>query len=142
MSCVHTETTTLLWLYGELEGDTDAHALHVAGCGDCSAAVKLHSDVVAVVAPVLPSVSGARPVHAANNTRWFALVAMAAGLMFVVSTALPRSAPETIPQTPAPALVATSGPVLGARASIDEFDPDFRDLDQRLDALEADLDLL
>lgn len=142
MSCVHTETTTLLWLYGELDGDTEAHALHVAGCGDCSAAVELHSDVVAVVAPVLPSVSGATPVRAANNTRWFALAATAAALVFVTLAALPRSAPVTVPQVPTPALAAASGPVLGARASIDEFDPDFQDLDQRLDALEADLDLL
>lgn len=143
MSCVHAETTTLLWLYGELETHADAHAEHIASCEACSAAVELHSDLLHALSPALPAMSAtpaaAAAARPANNLRWFALLALAAGLVVMVLTGTPSEAPSA---PPAPALAAATGPVLGAHVSVDEFDPDFRDLDERLDALEADLDLL
>ncbi|TVQ90286.1 MAG: hypothetical protein EA397_13085 [Deltaproteobacteria bacterium] len=48
--CHHAETTTLLWLYGEID---DQHAAHVASCPDCSEVARLHADVLSLAAPSL-----------------------------------------------------------------------------------------
>jgi len=123
MTCPHAQTTTLRWLYGELD-DPD-HAIHVAACPDCQAVCDAHLDVLSAL-PDGPSQT--RTTAPASRSAWAVvgpLLAAAAALLVV-----------TMPSPPAdaPVVVDTAAPVLAPSL---RFGPDA--LDARLDALDDEL---
>lgn len=123
MTCPHADTTTLRWLYGEL--DDEAHAAHVAGCPDCQAACDAHLDVLGAL-PDAPRSAATAPARD-NPWRIAGPLLAAAAALFVVL--LPSSTPEA----PPPEAVAFADPSLSLSLLVD--DP----LDDRLDALDAEL---
>jgi hypothetical protein len=131
MSCQHTQTTTLLWLYGE--GPQD-HAAHVAGCASCQAVVRDHEQVASALGPALASVSAPPRSSGRRRPPWAAgavvagLVALAAGLL------LWARPPEATP--PAPVRVVVTSP------SSDPLDMALDDLDLELERLSLDLETL
>lgn len=84
MTCPHSRTTTVVWLYGE--GD-EAHASHVARCAECAAIADSHLDVLGAVSPVLPALRGAPPSAALAERRRYGVALAALGLALVAATA-------------------------------------------------------
>lgn len=117
--CPHAETTTLLWLYGEL--DDEAHAAHVAACPACREVASLHADVLSAVGPVAPALAAA-PTRA-RRAWWFAPAVLA--LAAAVLLALLRAPAAPVPSPEPPPELALED-----------------DLDQALDALASEVDLL
>lgn len=122
MSCEHAQSTTLSWLYGEL--DDDAHAAHVAVCEDCQAVLADHELVAAAMPVAAPSI----PEPANKPWRWALLAAAAAAAVAAGWWLAPRpAAPDDTAVAVAPAL---DDQLFAA------------DIDSELDALDADLERL
>lgn len=147
MSCEHAETTTLLWLYGELDPELqDEHLRHIGSCEACTAVVAEHEQVVAAVAPIAPALRqvGATPtpIRPANRPMLaavFVLAAAAAAAALVILLPGPESA-APLDTDVAVALDTDLGvvdpPLFG------EVDGDLQELDWELVDLTYDLGTL
>jgi hypothetical protein len=137
MTCEHSETTTVAWLYGEAP---EEHLHHVVGCAACQSVVEEHEAVGAALAEVLPALRSrpvlrsapapeARVQRPSFRGAWLlGALAVAAGALFALRFALPPPPAGEEPRRTSPevAQVATGS---------------FRDdVDRDLEVLEADLD--
>ncbi len=147
MSCHETETTTLLWLYGELDAEqADAHLHHIAACADCSAAVAEHEQVAVAVAPIAPAlrqVESVRDAPAPANRPFFAaaFVFVAAAAAALIVTLMPGSQPAAPLDTDV-AVVMDTDIGLVTPALFGDVDGDLQELEWELADLSYDLGTL
>lgn len=135
MSCPHSETRTLLWLYGE--GD-DAHAAHIASCEACQEVVALHEGVVSATAPIAPALRRTPPKRWTRPAVYGSLLLAAAALFVTVVGA--QVGQSTLPTETAVAQTGASPTV--ALSFDDVLDEDLDEIDAALDELSNDLHTL
>lgn len=92
MTCPHASTTTLRWLYGDL--DDDGHTAHIAGCADCQAACEAHLDVLGA----MPAAPVTRPAPRRRLLPAAIALAAAAVALFALWPAPPPVPADTPPQ--------------------------------------------
>lgn len=129
MTCEHSETTTLLWLYGEAP---EEHASHVAVCAACTAVSALHADVVGGL-PVVPRVAPAAP-EPANQLRWFVsgTLAVAAAALVVFGLSRPPTLGDTAVAIAPIAYAEWQAPLSDLSDELDLLDAELADLDAEL----------
>ena len=144
MTCKHAQTTTLLWLYGEYDGD---HLHHVVDCPECTQVMAEHTEVLGAIADTAPALRQqskaptTRPPHVAPKpSRWrrpllVGVPLAAAALLFAATRSSTALAPETTP-TPAPILAQH------APERPDLIDTRLEQLEDELLSLSLDLEVL
>lgn len=129
MTCPHAQTTTLRWLYGEL--DDDAHAAHVATCADCQAVCDAHLDVLGA----LPDAAGIQAAPSRRRTvPWPVLGPLLAAAAATFVVLLPAGTPDVALPVDT-GLTATAEPLWPE----DSLDARLDALDDELLALQLDL---
>jgi hypothetical protein len=145
MSCIHAETTTLLWAYGE---GPENHTDHIAMCAACREVIAMHESVGSEVAALLPvlrhphdETRSAPAVPRANWVRWAAVVgALAAGLAFVVGSLGVDEPVEPVSTSVVAELDVETEVVL--TPFYGSLDRELDELDDLVNSLEADASIL
>ena len=133
MSCVHAESTTILWAYGEAD---ETHLSHVQECAECQAVVAIHAEVGTALGPAMASVALAPRPRIRRGWLGGAValgLAAAAGWVWMARAPLPPPMGE-------PDIAAIAVSVAGERG--DAFDFELDALDRELDALSRDMEML
>lgn len=127
MSCPHTQTTAVLAAFGEAPAGFEAH-LQI--CGDCQDAVDAHTQTLAVLAPVAPSLATSRPRPWRSGVT---VLLLAAAALLTIRTLSPEVDPDRLGlDSPVPEVQHTAALTLSFES----------DLDSDLSDLELDLALL
>lgn len=126
MSCIHAETTTLLWLYGEAD---EAHASHVAECDECGLIAAMHADV-AVASQDLSAPDPTELPAPANGASWtwISAIAVAAAVSFALLSGTPTTPVDT----------GTRLASIPIEVPLDDLALEFDVLDAELDDLSSD----
>lgn len=125
MSCMHQETTTVRWLYGE---GPDDHLHHIADCVECQDTVARFERLEAAMRPVRPALS--MPRRRFRFTGVTATLLAATALIGVWRFSVAESS-KTSPVEPSVVDLAD-----------EDLDDDLDDIDGDLDWVVAELDLL
>jgi hypothetical protein len=124
MSCPHTQTTAVLAAFGEAPADFEAH-LQV--CADCQTAVDAHTQTLAVLAPVAPSVARSRPRPWRSGVT---MLLLAAAALLAIRTLSPEVDPDRLAlDSPVPEVHHTAALTLSFESDLDS---DLSDLELEL----------
>lgn len=134
MACEHTQTTTLLWLYGEAD---DTHLEHIQGCAECQGVVADHADVAAALGPALPAVATV-PRRSWRRGAWVAGAVLLVAAAWLLVVRAPAPGDPVVASDGDAVLMAADGPL----APYDPFDSELDALDRELDRLSDDLEML